>query len=490
MAQKREPSILLNYVYNLIYQLVAIAFPLVVTPYISRTLQAESIGAYSYCYSIATYFSIFSILGLNLYGQLEISKCRNDDRLITTTFWGIFISKAITSIFFIFLYFLTIYFTKENVGLYFALSILLIANIIDISWFYQGIEKFKNIAIRNLIIKLGSLIMIFMFVKGKEDVITYALILNGATFIANISLWISFRSYIKRYIWNSGCLRIYILNAIPYFIPTLASSIYTVLDKSMLGWIGESYYENGVYEQTHKIVLTAATVVSSLSAVLLPRMSFLFSQDRKEEYKKYLYKVLRAVGVISFPMVLGMISVADNFIPVYLGEQYDKCVVLLKMFSPIVFFSGINTIIGGQCLIAKGQQKKYNIGVIIGATGNIILNLLLIPRLLSVGAVLASVFAELLIFIMFLYFLDDIRPIKIVKLWEKSIIASLLMFLIIIFTPKVCDCSGLMLIINIAEGVVFYSFALLLLKEELMVDFFHKFKKKVITLRDSIKKMF
>lgn len=480
MSSKKRPSVALNYLYNLIYQILSFILPFVVTPYVSRTLRAEAIGAYSYCSSVATYFSLISILGLNLYGQLAISKCRDRREELTNTFWGIFTAKAVTTVFSIALYTLVIFFNSNYRSIYLALSLILFSNIIDITWLYQGIEQFNKIVLRNVVVKMLSLLLIFIYIKNETDVVRYALILNGSTFVANVSLWMNIRKYIDKYSVRDKCWVQHIKRAFPYFIPTLASSIYTVLDKSMLGWIGTSNYENGIYEQTHKIVLATATIISALSTVLLPRMSFLFSQNKTEEFKDYLYKVLRAVGIISLPIAFGLFSVADSFIPIFLGDGFEKCIILLKLFCPLVFFSGLNNIIGSQCLIAKNKQSQYNICVICGALTNVVLNALFISRLLSVGAVIASVSAEGVILILFICYTKNDIDIKTMFLsWTKPLIASIGMLFVVKLSALIFKEVIISLLAQVVFGGVSYLIILCVMRESITIGFLNTVYRKI-----------
>lgn len=480
MSRKlKQPNVALNYIYNLSYQLLAVVLPLITTPYISRVLKAEAIGAYSYCNSIATYFSLFGILGLNMYGQLEISKSRNNKTELSEKFWGIFFAKCLTSSFAIILYLLVALNTAENKSLMLALSTMLFANIIDVTWLYQGLELFKKIVFRNYLIKIVSLILIFALIKDEQDVTLYAIILWGSTLIANLSLWISIPRLIRKIRIHDINIVIHIRNSIPFFIPAIASSIYTVLDKSMLGWIVGSDYENGVYEQAHKIELTAMTIVSSLSTVMLPRMSYLFSAHQVDEYKHYLRKTLLFVGVIAIPMTAGLIAVADVFVPLFLGNGFDKCIILLRIFSVLVIFSGINTIIGNQCLVAQGRQKQYNIGVIIGAITNFGLNLCLIPIASSIGAAIASVSAEAMIFIVFLHYSKaDISFKQLILGWKKPIGTSILMGVVVGIIGKTIGPGLITLIIQICAGILVYILALLIFKEEAMQNVLKGLKRK------------
>lgn len=477
--KSKKPNIVLNYVYNLFYQLLAVLVPLVTMPYLSRVLRVDAIGVYSYSNSIVTYFSLVGILGLNIYGQLQISKVRENEQERSSTFFGIFLSKAFTSflVIIIFSIFLLVFF--ENKLLYLVLSMLLFSNIFDISWFYQGLEDFKKIAIRNIVVKLISVVMIFTFVKKPDDLIIYALILNGSTVIANLTLWLGLKKHLSLFNKEKMFVFKHIKSSLVFFIPTIASSVYTILDKSMLGWIANSDYENGVYEQAHKIELTAMTIVSSLSTVLLPRMTFLFSEKKEDEYKRLLQKAMHGFGVIAFPIMFGLIAISDVFIPVFLGEGFEKCIILLRIFSVLVFFSGANVLLGNQCLVAQGKQKYYNIGVVAGALTNLTLNLALIPFFLSIGAAIASVAAEISIFVIFMIFSRSYISLSyLIKKWWKSFLSGIIMFFIVFITAFFVKPNILAIFVMIAEGAVAYFVCLLMLRDSFLIDSLKRLFKK------------
>ena len=195
-SNSKEPSLIKNYLYNLSYKLLAILIPIITTPYIARVLKAESIGAFSYTQSLATYFSIFGIMGLDLYGQLQISKTRDNKERLSQSFCEIFISKLITSVISITIYAVFVACYKQYSQLLLVMGIMLIANAFDISWLFQGIENFKNVVIRNYIIKLVGLVLILLFVKSKDDVVLYAIIIQSTTLLGNLTLWYRIKSII------------------------------------------------------------------------------------------------------------------------------------------------------------------------------------------------------------------------------------------------------------------------------------------------------
>jgi len=134
-----KKSIAKNYIYNLIYQMLTILLPLITTPYLSRVLGAEPIGIYGYTVSIVTYFILFGTLGVSMYGQREIAYLQQDKKARSKTFWEIVIIRTITLSISILLFYLVYGRTGEYAIYYRILIIQLVANLFDISWFFQGI---------------------------------------------------------------------------------------------------------------------------------------------------------------------------------------------------------------------------------------------------------------------------------------------------------------------------------------------------------------
>lgn len=193
-----KKSIAKNYIYNLTYQLLTILLPLITTPYLARILGAENIGIYGYTISIVTYFVLFGTLGVSMYGQREIAYIQQEKKDRSKLFWEIIITRAITLTISIFIYFI-IYGINGQYTLYYRiLAIQLIANLFDITWFFQGMEEFDKTVVRNFIVKFISLILIFTWVKTKNDLWKYFLIYVGAELIGNVSLWFYIPKYVNK----------------------------------------------------------------------------------------------------------------------------------------------------------------------------------------------------------------------------------------------------------------------------------------------------
>lgn len=474
MSQK---SIKKNYIYNLIYQSLTLVLPLVTTPYLSRILGSEQIGIYSYTYSIVSYFLLFGSLGVSLYGQREIAYVNEDVKKRKKIFWEIVACRFVTMFIAILIYFIFLARMGEYAIYYRIWLIELIAMAFDISWFFQGMEDFKKTVIRNVIVRLASVTLIFVFVKSPEDLIKYITIYSIADLVGNLSLW----RYLPRYFKGIKIGKIkpfYHLHAIILlFIPQIANQVYNLLDKTMIGKIITDKSEVGFYEQGQKVIRVLLTVVTSLGIVMIPRMASTFASGNKKQIIEYMKKSFKFVFFLAFPIVLGLISVSKSFVPLFFGEGYDKVVTLLIVISPTIILTGMANVIGTQYLLPIKRQKEYTITITLGLIINFFLNYILITYYDSVGASIATVISELIVVIAQLYVIrKDIKTKEVLKLSIPYIFASLIMFAITMIEGFVLETSTKTLIIQIISGGLVYVLMLWILKDEFLKMFLEKGK--------------
>ena len=474
MAKK---SITKNYIYNLIYQVLVLILPLVTTPYISRVLGAENIGIYSYTLSIVTYFILFGSLGVALYGQREIAYYQKDKKKYSIIFWEIVILRAITMTISLILFYL-IFVNGNQYQIYYKILILeLIGNCIDISWFFQGLEEFKKTVIRNMIIKLISVISIFTFVKSQNDLKIYFWIYVLSTSIGNASLWLYLPKFLTKVKIKELHLFRHLKPTLGIFIPQIAVQVYTVLDRTMIGTIISDKSEVGFYDQSQKIIKLLMTIITSLGTVMLPRIANTFASGEKEKINNYMKRSFNMVFLLAFPMIFGIISVSKAFVPIFFGEGYDKVAILMNVISPIILFIGLSNVTGTQYLLPTIRQKEYTISVIIGAITNFIMNACLIWKFGAIGASIGTVIAEFTVTAVQLYFVrNDFDFKQIIKISKNYVVSSIAMFIVCIIIGNVVKTNMISIIIQVIFGVGIYGVCLLALKDE----FVNSIIKKVI----------
>lgn len=455
--------------------------PLITTPYLARTLGPEGTGTYSYTISIVTYFVLFGALGLNVYGRREIAFVQDDVKKRSKIFYELCILRFVTMSVAMIAFFFT-YCRDSDYGIYYKILLLeMVSNCIDISWFFQGMENFKRTALRNILVKIASVIAIFTFIKNQNDISTYLFIYTLTTLFGNVLLWIGVRKYIQKVKLKDLKILKQLRPIIALFIPQIAIQVYTVLDKTMLGSILNDMSEVGYYEQTQKIVKILLTIITSLGAVMMPRIAKCYADGDTEKIKNYMYSTFKFVFMLSFPLIFGIIAVSDEFVPIFFGQGYDKVKFLLKIMSLIILFISLSNITGSQYLLSTKRQKQFTISVVFGAIINAILNLLLIGNYKSLGAVIATIIAEFAVMIIqFFYIREDFKIMEIVKLGAKYALTSFAMFIVVLIVRALVDFNVVGMLIQISSGMICYFMILIITKDSMIMEI----KNRIVAIKN------
>ncbi|MBQ2639506.1 MAG: flippase [Bacilli bacterium] len=462
-----------NYVYNLLYQLLTIILPIITIPYLARTLGSEGNGIYGYTLSIATYFTLIGSLGIALYGQREIAYCQDNRIKRSKVFWELNIIKFITMIISIIVFYF-VYARSGEYAIYYKILLLeLFASIIDISWFYQGMEEFKTIVLRNYIIRMICLFCIFIFIKTPSDTWKYVLIFSGSTLLGNLSLWINLSKKISLIAIKKLNIKKHIKPILLLFIPQIAIQLYTVLDKSMIGMITNNMSEVAYYDQAQKVIKTLMTVITSISTVMLPRIAACYANNDKKRIKEYMNNSFKFIFMVSFPMIFGIIAVSDSFVPFFFGNGYDKIKIVMPLLSVIILFISMSIMIA-QLLLSTKQTKKYTISVVSGAIINFVLNLILIYYFKSIGACIATIIAEFSIAAIDLYFIrSKFNIFEIIKSSKNYFLLSIVMFFVIYPFGYLQFSNMLTMVIQISIGGILYIIGLFIIKDEFFIDLYN-----------------
>lgn len=468
-----------NYYYNLIYQVVAIVVPILITPYISRTIGASGIGYYSYSKSLSTYFILLAELSVEIYGQREIAFCNKDIKKRSVVFKELLIIRITTTFFSTALYCIFIGFQEGIVRTLLLIQLIdLISVSIEINWLLRGVENFKAILIRNLTIKSLYIIGILVFVKSSDDLLLYVIICSCSLTLANISVWFTARKYLMHVSFSELNIKRHFLPLFQIFIPTIALSLYHLIDKTMLGSLLGDSIESGNYEQGLKLITIATTIITSFGAVMSPRVSSLYAEKKTESIKQNIISAFDIVWLFALPMGCGLYLIADMIVPWFFGNGYEKVVDLLHVFSFIIIPIGMKNVLGAQYLVATNKQNKYTCAVVSGLVINIILNALLIPLLKAKGAAVASITSEILIVIvLFVEVRKEITLIDALSGAWKKVIAAITMGIVTKILTMYCKPKMVDTVLVICAAILIYILVLYVLKDKTALSLIRKREK-------------
>ena len=455
-----------NYLYNLSFQIFSLLIPFITAPHLSRALMAEGVGSYSYVNSIATFFSLFAALGLSSYGTREVSRVRDNPKKASKLFWELSIIRLGSTLLCLGVYLLAALFFGNDIRIYLAAGLVIATVAVDCSWFFQAMENFRVLTLRNFVIKLISVVCIFAFVDGPEDLLLYFIIQGGGMLLSNLALYVRLFGLLVPVSLQKLRLGRHIRETLIYFIPTIATSVYTLLDRTMIGIITHDMSANGYYEQAHKMVNMLMTVVTSLNVVVGVRTSYLFGKNKKAEIRRHIHSTFRFMFLVTFPAAAGLIAVAPDFVPWFYGYGYEPVIPLMILLAPLLFIIGTSNVLGTLYLTPSGQRARSNRAISAGAVINFVLNLILIPLFGVVGAVVSSLAAELVIAVLYISY--SARFISVPKLLGyalRYLLLAAIMFVPTYFVGRALDHSVGTTLLQIAVGVITYTVLLILVRD-------------------------
>lgn len=478
------PSLKKNIIYNIVYQLVIVILPLITSPYLSRKLGAEMSGIYAYTYSIAYYFMMFGRLGITVYGNRTIAKVRDDKEKINRTFCSLIVFQFIAS--FIMLAIYAVYIASSmcsNKMIAIIQTTAIIANMLDITWFYFGIEDFGLALLRNFLVKVFSFFLIIIFVNSPKDLWIYTLIMGGSTLVGQLVVWPFLKGKIEFVRPTLQEVMIHFKPNLILFVPSIAISIFQVMDKIMLGFFAPMD-EVGFYEYAEKIISVPKSLITALGTAMLPRMSNLIAKGEQRKSQKYISLTMYYVSISASALVFGLMGVANVFAPVYWGENFTECGALIMCLGPSICFSVIGNVVRTQYIIPNSKDKEYVMSLIIGAVGNLIGNCFMIPLIGAMGASISTVIAELVMTVIQLYVVRKELPLKEYFMsGYPYYIIGFIMFIVLMCLQNITKASigGLIILIFIGT-IVFIGLSIvyfMVSKNEITVELREKLLKRI-----------
>lgn len=470
---KGNNSLFKNSIFNAIYRLLNALFPLITASYVSHVIFASGVGKVASAQNIVQYFVLIASLGIPNYGVREIAKSRMDVEEKTRVFSELFLLNMITTLISIVVYYGMICFLPQFVTekkLYVIVGGSIILNIINVDWYYQGVEEYVYIAKRSIFVKIVSIASIFLFVKKHNDYIIYALISVVAiagNYIFNIA---NLHKHDVHLVIKGIGIRRHLKPVLILLCTTISIELYTLLDTTMITYFCSSedvaYYSNSV-----KIVKMIIVVVTSLGTVLLPRLSRYVKEGNFEGCNKIVNTVLSILIFIFLPTGIGIILISDNLVPLLFGNTFMPAVLTLKIAALLIYALGFSNLFGTQVLLSFGAENKLLLCTIVGAVSNICMNLTLIPTYQENGAAVASVISEVIVTTMTFVFSRKMIKYRInIRFLILSIIATVFMTIFVCIVNCLITNQIFNLIIAISGAILIYFGINIMFKNPILID--------------------
>lgn len=382
-----------NFIYLSIYTIFELALPLVTSPLLTRKLGAESLGIYTYTYSIVSIYVVIAELGVYRFGMREIAKVEDNQDKLNHKYTDIFFTHAVNAFGIFVIYLLSIFvFNVDNKFIFFLQSGNIIASLIDNAFFYVGMEDIKDLSIRDGAVKLVSFIGIVLLIHKPSDLAMYTILMVLSSLIARIVALIYARKYVQftKPTWSK--VKLYYPPMILLMIPALSLVVYDSIDKIMIG----KFYSKAevAYYDAASRVLIVKNIISSLGTVMAPRLANLFARKKEAEAQREFEYSMEICLIMAYLFMAGFIVVAKQFAPFFWGESFSRCANLMSLLSVCIPIWTIGEVIRNQYLLPIGRDKEYTASFLVGVTTNIIFNFLFIPSSGAIGSIWATIIAE------------------------------------------------------------------------------------------------
>lgn len=491
---KKSNSVKLNFIYNLSLNMINVLFPMMIIPYVFQNLGAENFGKYNFAISFSQWFLVLAAFGTAVYGVREISKNRGNQVKLDSTFTEIFLLNFIATISSSLLFFVFISLspkTNSELELFLVIALSILLNIFSIDWLYMGLENFKIITIRTLIIKTIALIGILLFVNGPEDYVSYALIMVLAVGFSNVINFIYSHKFVR--LRTKGIrIKNHLKPISIFFFSSLVVSIYTIFDVIFLGFFS-SHVDVAFYSISKQIYYIALSITLSISLVLSPKLTYLAKTDF-EAYKTMLKKSLDYIYLFSIPAMLGLIVLSNEFLWLIGGEELQVASNALITLAILVFIVSLGTWQYNQLVVPLGHEKIGLKIQLLMALISLLFNILLVPKYGYFGASISLVVAETSGTILGIIYgkkiLVSVHFNYITKSLPKYIVASLLMATTILGLNYFNISNVMKVLIGVMIGPIIYLGILYFLKETICRQYFELIISKISFKNNKVNKDF
>lgn len=458
-----KSSLKKNMLYQSSYEIMVLLLPFITSPYISRVFGAQCLGVYSYTVSIAYYFQIFSMLGIKFYGNRSIAQCQNDRAKMDKTYSEILTLHVLVSLVSFVIYLVYCYFEKEYTLYSIIQGMVVLSGLFDVSWFFFGIEQFKITVVRSAVIKLVSVVLLFLLTKTRDDFWIYVVLMAGSQLVNQIVLFVMSRKYVTFKMPKRRDVIPHLKPMLNLFVPVLALGIYKYTDKIMLGSFGLST-ELGFYENAEKIVNVPLSIVFSFGTVMLPKISQMMESKEEKAVQRYMQLSIKYMVGLSMGMAAGLIGIAYVFAPVFWGEEFVKSASLITILAFSIPFSTFASIVRNQDMIPSGKDTAYGVSILLGAVINVILNYILIPSHGAIGVSVATIAAEVFVCAFQLCFSRKKFPYRqyISQTWT-CLMASVIMAIAVRCLGRLLGVSIFTLVVQVLFGALLFCSCSLLL---------------------------
>lgn len=471
-----------NFFYSSILTTANYLFPMLTYPYVSRVLGVDNIGLCNFADSIISYFLLFSMMGIGTVGIREVAKYQNDKDKLDQVYSSLLILNTVTTIIAVIALLLATFCVPQlhaNKELMYVGAIRLLMSYLQIEWLFKGLEDFKYITVRTLIIKAFYVIAVFLFVKTGNDYVVYFTLYTLMTAVnAIVNVW--YARYFVRFTIRKISILPYVKSFFILGAYGFLTSLYITFNVAFLGF-SSNETQVGYYTTATKLFGILLSLFSAFTGVMLPRMSSLLAEGKKEEFGQLLHRSVNILMMFSTPLVFFSIVFAPQIIGIISGKGYEGAIIPMRIVMPLMLIIGYEQILVIQTLMPLKKDKAIFINSVFGAGVGLLLNFAIVPSLQSIGSSVVWLLSEFIVLVSAQAFVTKYIGLRFpFALFFKNIITYIPMLFFII--PIYLYVKGIMISIILGAMTMclyFYVLNIHILHNEEALNFYNLIKNKI-----------
>ena len=430
-----QPSIKKNVAYKSVLTLSTYLINFITFPYVARVLGVERIGLVNFVDNTVNYFLLFATMGVGLLGVREIAAVKEDKKRRDQVYSSMLALNLLFTLVSLGIYLLcisTIPKLCQYDELFYIGTAKILFTVFLVEWFFTGVENFRYITLRSILIKVLYIISVFLFVRDTSDYRLYFILTVGVVVLNALINQLYIREFV-RVRWNNIQLFKYLKQNVTLGIYTLMTSMYLTFNVMYLGLVSNNT-EVGYYTTAFKLYSVILGFFTAFTNVMLPRMSSLLANGEKDRFQELVNRSFSVMATCCIPLILCSMIMAPQIVYILSGPGYEGAILPMRIIMPAAFAVGVAQVLAIQVLMPMKKDKVLLIASIIGAVVSLLINLLVVPSVKSVGSAVVLLCSEMGVTGMYVWYVLSQELILIpIKAIGKNVLFSL---------PSVVICLG------------------------------------------------
>jgi PST family polysaccharide transporter len=373
--------------------------PLLLVPYLLRTLGPQSYGTIILAQAVMGYAVTATDYGFTLTAARDISVVRDDAVMVAKIYWTTMAAKAVLLLASFVVIAVVVALTPRLRDFWAVIAccgVLALGNIAFPQWYFQGLERLRETALIQALAKIVSAVAVITLIHSPADLLLAAFILSAHQ-LAGVGAALCLGQNIapKRfYMPTAAEIRRALVSGWHMFIGSASVTLYGYTNVFVLGiFCGESAV--AIYNVAFKIVYALQSLVSPVIQAVYPRASKLFSLSADQGWPlvvRVARLLMPAIAVASVVLAVW----APTVVAVVGGRAYLEAVPVLRILCALPICLTASSLLA-QCVMVNQGLTRPLVRIYIGVG---LLNLAILPGLVwyyaARGAALSLVLAELL----------------------------------------------------------------------------------------------